>query len=179
MLRTPAIAPWLVRLRDGTPVLLRGQAVEDRALLERLFAELSDRSRHLRFMAGMPPTLPSRMLDALAAVDDHAHVGVLALRGDAPVGAARYVRSASSPDEAEAAFTVADAFQRRGLGALMVGALLDHAASSGIARMTFEMMGENRGAVAFVRSLGATVRFSGGTQVATLALTDPALRLAA
>ena len=176
---TLAIAPRLARLRDGTPVLLRGQTPDDRVLLARLFAGLSERSRHLRFMAGVPAALPPRVLDALSAVDDDVHVGVLALHGGEPIGAARYVRSAPHPEEADVAFTVADAFHRRGLARLMTSALLDHAASSGVERLTFEMMGENRGAAAFVRSLGATVRISGGHYVATLALGQPADRLAA
>ena len=102
-----------------------------------------------------------------------------ALHGDEPIGAARYVRYALHPEEADVAFTVADAFHRRGLARLMTGLLLDHAAASGVARLTFEMMGENRGAAALVRSLGATVRISGGHYVATLALGQPADRLAA
>ena len=172
-------APRPARLRDGTPVLLREQHPHDRALLARLFAELSGRSRHLRFMAGVPPALPSRMLDALSAVDGDAHAGILALRGEEPIGAARYVRWAHCPDEADVAFTVADAYQRRGLAALMMGELLEHAAAAGIVRLTFEMLGENRGAIALVRSLGATVRSSNGVAVATLAVAPPAGRLAA
>ena len=174
MPRTPAIAARPARLRDGTPVLLRGQGPHDRALLAQLFAGLSGRSRYMRFMAGMPPALPSGMLDALSAVDDVSHVGVLALRGDRPIGAARYVRSALSPEEADVAFTVADAYHRRGLAGLMTRELLEHAASRGIARLTFEMLGENRAAAALARSLGATVRFAGGQLVATLPVAPPA-----
>jgi len=61
----------------------------------------------------------------------------------------------------------------------MTRELIDHAASRGIERLTFEMLGENHGAVALVRSLGATVRFSGGQYVATLAVATQVERLAA
>ena len=179
MSSTLSPAPRIVRLRDGTPVLLRRQRRGDRALLERLFAGLSGRSRYLRFMAGMPPALPPRILEALSAVDDHAHVGVLALRADHIVGAARYVRSKARPYEADVAFTVSDAFQRRGLGRLMMDELLDQAASAGIERLTFDILADNHGAAALVRSLGATIRYSGGEGVATLLLAQPVERLAA
>jgi len=140
-------------------VLLREQAPGDREHLAELFAGLSDHSRYLRFATGIPPALPRRYLDALADVDGDRHVGILAVRDGRTIGAARYIREQGTPAEAEVAVTVADAFQRRGLGRLLVETLVGVGAERGIERFGFEILPVNRPALALARRLGAGDRF--------------------
>jgi RimJ/RimL family protein N-acetyltransferase len=150
-------------LRDGTPVVLRPQTPEDRPHLADFFARLSPRSRYLRFLTGMPPHLPSKMLDALADVDGDRHVGLLALDGDRIVGTARYLRQADRPAVADVAFTFADDLQGRGLGRLLMRELQAHAARRGICRFVFDTLATNDASLAVARSLGARLQPAGAT----------------
>jgi GNAT superfamily N-acetyltransferase len=150
-------------LRDGTTVMLRPQTREDRPHLAAFFADLSPRSRYLRFFSGLPPQLPSRMLDALSDVDGDRHVGLLALEGERVVGAARYLRRADSPSTADLAFTVADDRQGRGLGRILIRELHAHAARRGVTRFAFDTLAANGASLAVALSLGARLRRDGAT----------------
>jgi RimJ/RimL family protein N-acetyltransferase len=68
---------------------------------------------------------------------------------------------------------VADEHQGQGLGRLMLRALVDRAAASGIDRLRLEILAENRGAHALARSFGASLRSDGHTVVAVIR-TQPA-----
>lgn len=152
----------LVDLRDGTTVLLRRQTPHDRGQLELLYRQLSPRSRQLRFFAGMPDTPRPALLDHLAAVDGREHLAVLALHGGRAVGVARCVRDPRHPDRADLAFAVADAFQRRGLAVAILDELRERARAAGIARLTFDALGENVAAQRLLRGLGADLHAGGG-----------------
>ena len=119
-------------LADGTEVRLREQTEGDRAVLAGLFAGLSQRSRNLRFMAGVPAQLPPTLLDILDAADGRNHVGLIAVHRGRAVGAARYIRVPDGGSEADVAVTVADELQGQGLGRLMVEELMLRAAASGV-----------------------------------------------
>jgi GNAT superfamily N-acetyltransferase len=143
----------LARLTDGTTVLLREQTRADRGQIADLFAGLSSTSRYLRFGTGMPPALPRRYLDILANVDGHRHVAILAIHDARVIGAARYVRDPDAAAEAEIAVTVTDAFQRRGLGRLLIETLTAMGAARGVERFTHEILPENHVAHALARRL--------------------------
>jgi GNAT superfamily N-acetyltransferase len=150
-------------LRDGTVVMVRPQTREDRSRLADFFARLSPRSRYQRFFTGMPPKLPSRMLDTLAAVDGDRHVGLVAVRGGRIVGAARYLRRADSPHVADVAFTVADELHGNGLGRVLMRELQAHARRRGITRFTFDALATNDAALTVARGLGAALKRDGAT----------------
>jgi RimJ/RimL family protein N-acetyltransferase len=160
----------LAWLRDGSTVELRDQQPADRELLAALFAGLSPRSRHLRFMAGLPPQVPASILDVLSAVDRESHFGLLAIREGRAIGAARYVRRAEDPRCAEVAFTVAEDLRRTGLAQLMVGALFDRALAAGIERLCFEFLSENVPALGLIKRLGGKPRLRGTEGTALLPL---------
>jgi GNAT superfamily N-acetyltransferase len=143
----------LARLTDGTTVLLREQTRADRDQIADLFAGLSSTARYLRFGTGMPPALPRRYLDILADVDGHRHAAILAIHDARVIGAARYVRDPDAAAEAEIAVTVTDAFQRRGLGRLLIETLTAVGAARGIERFTYEILPGNHVAQAFARRL--------------------------
>jgi RimJ/RimL family protein N-acetyltransferase len=118
-----------VRLRDGGSVLLRPLGRGEVSVLEEVFAGMSSRSRHQRFLVPMP-RLPGSHRRTLADVDGERHVAWVALVDDAPVGICRYVRM--SRDTAELAFEVVDAHQGRGIGSALVDAVTAVARSNGI-----------------------------------------------
>jgi GNAT superfamily N-acetyltransferase len=150
-------------LRDGTVVVVRPQTREDRQHLADFFARLSPRSRYQRFFTGMPPKLPSRMLDTLSDVDGDRHVGLVAVGGGRILGTARYLRRADAPAVADIAFTVADEVHGRGLGGLLMRELQAHARPRGIKRFVFDVLATNDAALAVARSLGATLTRNGTT----------------
>jgi GNAT superfamily N-acetyltransferase len=150
-------------LRDGTLVAVRPQTREDRPRLAEFFAGLSPRSRYQRFFTGMPPKLPSRMLDALADVDGERHVGLVAVRGGRILGAARYLRRPDAPSSADVAFTVADELHGRGLGSLLMRELKAYARCRGIRRFHFDALATNDAALTVARGLGAQLTRNGST----------------
>ena len=138
-----------VVLPDGTPILLRPIAPDDKERLIDGFQRLSERSRYLRFMSPMS-RLSSAMLTYLTEIDYVDHYAVVAFapedRGSPGVGVGRYVRVPNEPDVAEAAVAVVDDFQGRGIGTLLLKALETVALHNGIRRFRAYVLGENRGA---------------------------------
>lgn len=136
-------------LGDGTVVRLRVGRPGDRDLLRRGFERLSDESRYLRFM-GRKPALSEAELDALTVVDQH-RFALAAVRPDPAtgeeegLGVARFVRDPAEPEVAEAAVTVVDAWQGRGLGSLLLRRLAAAARERGVRRFGGEILARNEG----------------------------------
>ena len=120
-------------LRDGSRVEVRPVRRSDAELLLRGFERLSDESRYRRFLCSMPE-LSEEMVRYLTDVDHHDHEAVVALdaaTGEG-VGVARYVRDLDRPERAEAAVTVIDDWQGRGLGTLLLELLAVRAREEGV-----------------------------------------------
>jgi len=144
-----------VELRDGSRVAVRPARPTDRDLLLAGFERLSDESRYKRFLAPMPE-LSEEMVRHLTDVDHHdreALVALDAVTGEG-VGVARYVRDADVPERAEAAVTVIDDWQGRGLGTLLVELLAVRAREEGIERFTALMLATNDEMLDLLRALG-------------------------
>jgi RimJ/RimL family protein N-acetyltransferase len=148
-------------LPNGLEVRLREQTDGDRAVLAEFFAGLSQRSRYLRFMAGVPAQLPPTLLDILDAADGRSHVGLIAVHQGRAIGTVRYIRAADGAPEADVGIAVADELHGQGLGRLMLRELMQRAAASGIDRLRFELLAENRAARALVGGFGASLRSDG------------------
>jgi len=137
--------------------------------IEALYRELSERSRALRF--GVPmPTLTSRTIEELTALDGHARAAVGVFLAGSLVAEGRWVRLEEHATTAEAAFTVADAHQRRGLGTHLLDAVAEHARGSGIETLVFNVSGENRGMAALLARRGVRLSYRGGSGEASLSL---------
>jgi GNAT superfamily N-acetyltransferase len=135
-------------LRDGTPILLRLLAPDDKPLLKAGFERLSDESRYARFL-GPKTTLSDDELRYLTEIDHENHFALGAVRegGDGrgePVGLgiARFIRL-DDGTSAEAAIAVADEIQGCGLGRLLFVRLCAAAAERGIDRFHCEVLGSN------------------------------------
>lgn len=134
-----------VRLRDGREVLLGPLSPDDAPLLAEGFEELSEESRRLRFL-GPKSTLTAAELRYLTEIDGHNHVALCAIdpitgRG---VAVGRFVRDPGDPERAEVAITVADDWQRQGLGKILLGRLTDRAREEGVRRFTALVSTDNR-----------------------------------
>jgi acetyl coenzyme A synthetase (ADP forming)-like protein len=143
-----------VILRDGSTLRLRAPAQDDAGALLTFFADLSDRSRYLRFhgIRRVDESLVERYLDA-AGDDRCALVGMLEER---VVALAEYARL-RDPAMAEVAFTIADAFQGRGIGTRLLEQLAVRAATAGIERFVAEVLPENQPMLAVFRDAGFEV----------------------
>lgn len=147
-----------VTLRDGQRVLLRPIQPDDKTRLEEGLELLSARSRYLRFHSPMA-RLSDEQLSYLTEVDQHDHVAWVALNPDDPdepgMGVARFVRLADEPTVAEAAVTVIDRHQGRGLGSALLGVLVEKAAENGITTLRNYVLADNSAMLGVLDDLGA------------------------
>jgi RimJ/RimL family protein N-acetyltransferase len=138
----PGSAAATVRLRS----LERGDAAAVRAV----FAGMGARSRELRFLTHKP-RLTDGEVQALTGVDGRDHEAVLATSATdgAPVGIARFVRTDDAA--AEVAVAVVDAWQRRGVGTVLLAALARRAGELGVRRLHADVASENTAALQLLR----------------------------
>lgn len=172
-----------VVLRDGSRIMVRPGLPSDRAALERAFARLSPESRYRRFLIATP-RLDERMLRQLMAVDHHDHEAIAAFEeatGEG-IGVARYVRDPERPEAAEAAVTVIDDWQGRGVGTILLELLAARARAQGITTFTALVLASNREMLELLGTLGPVrvVDHQPGTVEVEMSLRDdglsPALR---
>jgi GNAT superfamily N-acetyltransferase len=142
-------------------VTLRPIRRTDVGALRTFFRGLSAESRYLRFHASVTD-LSEAQWDYLVSADGWNHVAVVAWIESAVVGVGRFIRLAHSPEKAEVAFAVADAFQRRGLGSLLRDKLAAAARRSGIRSFRAEVLAENRGIRRLLRKSSLKVVFNAG-----------------
>jgi RimJ/RimL family protein N-acetyltransferase len=122
-------------------------------LVGAVFDRLGARSRHLRF-GGAKTELSRQELDRLAQVDGDHYVLVAFVDCD-PVGIARLVRQG---EEAEVAVEVADAWQGRRVGTVLMSRLTADACAAGIKRLYAHVAADNTASRALMRR--AAVRIS-------------------
>jgi acetyltransferase len=147
----------LVRLRDGTPLLVRQIAAADKQLLAATYARMSDDARRRRFFtAAAAPTAGD--LAYFTEVDHHRHEAVVGIdpASGALVGAAHYVCVPGTDRDAELSAEVIDEWQRRGVATHLIAALADHARREGVRRFVAIVSEENRPVIGMLERAGAT-----------------------
>jgi RimJ/RimL family protein N-acetyltransferase len=131
--------------------------------LRRAFERLSPESRYRRFFGGLTQ-LSDATLHYLTEVDGHDHVAIVALtespdlKTETGLGVARFVRLKDEPSVAEAAVTVVDDAQRRGLGRLLATTLAQAAQERGVHRFRADVLADNEPMRAIMTEIGATER---------------------
>jgi RimJ/RimL family protein N-acetyltransferase len=166
LLMTEVTRPQAVTLRSGDVVLVRPVRPDDKAALARAYARLGQESRYRRFFSAAPE-LPDRLLHAAAEVDHDNHEALVALPllSREIVGECRFIRLPDRPDTAELAVTVADEWQRRGLGSVLLARLSARALEVGIAYFSAQVLAENRTMLAILAKLGNVETEASGTVV--------------
>ena len=144
-----------VILRDGRTLRLRPPGRDDAEALLAFFGGLSQRSLYLRFH-GLPQISP-RLSESVLEPDWREHGALLGAlvddEGDRVVAVANYVRL-RDPRLAEAAFTVADEHQGRGIGTRLLEQLAARAAEVGIERFVAYVLPDNRAMLGVFEAAG-------------------------
>jgi RimJ/RimL family protein N-acetyltransferase len=135
-----------VTLRDGTLVRLRPIRSDDGAALVALFGRLSERTIYQRFFT-VRRSLPTEWVHLFTHVDYDRRMAIVAERNtqDGPevVGVVRY--DVTEPaDTAEIAVVVEDAWQRQGLGTILLHAIMRAGEARGIRTFRVDVLAENR-----------------------------------
>ena len=147
------ITPIPIRVRDGTALFLRPVLPGDRERTVHGHVYFSSETLYRRFMTARAPT--PALMHYLAEVDYVDHFVWVVTDGSDPVADARFVRDQDDPTVAEIAFTVADAYQGRGIGSILIGALSIAAKVDGVERFSARMLSENAPMRAILDHYGA------------------------
>ena len=158
----PAHLATDVILRDGSTVRVRPVRPDDELRLLAFLRMLSEQSRVLRFFSPTSDTALGQMARRETQVDYTRHYGLVATRGadDEIVGHALY--AAITEDNAEVAFAVADDYQGRGLGTILLGHLAEVAAAHGFHAFTAFVMPENYQMLAVFKESGFPIDVKAG-----------------
>jgi len=136
----------------------------DAGLLRAAFEALSGPSRYQRFLAFAP--LTETMARYLCRVDGSQHVARAAFTRGAPrlVGVARFIRDPVDRATAEVAVTIADPWQRRGLGTKLLLELAEVARSVGVTTLAAHTLADNQGIRRLMAKAGAVSAITSGPE---------------
>jgi acetyltransferase len=149
-----------VLLDGGARLRIRPVLPEDDAL-ERIFIAqgLTQQSRYLRFQVGMSQ-LPETVLHGFTHIDYDNHFALIAEvcgpDGPVQIGDARFVRDGDDALAAEFGIAVADAWQGRGIGRLLLERLMQAADAHGVQRLYGDVLRGNRGMTELAKAEGFT-----------------------
>jgi GNAT superfamily N-acetyltransferase len=136
---------------SGRRLSLRLLERGDADLIRQFYGRLSSETIYRRFLS--PITLPNEALvRRLVDIDHHDRDALIALDEQGIAGIARYGAAPSSTNH-EVAVVVADDWQGRGLGSLLLRRLAHIARLRGISSFHATMLGDNRRAQALVLGL--------------------------
>lgn len=172
---TVYLQPREAVLNEGTRVHFRPIQPSDKESLQRGLQQMSPESRYRRFFAPVDH-LSDAQLEYFTEVDQVNHVAWVATLPDGPgnpvVAVARYVRL-EDPEAAEAAVTVVDSEQGKGLGRAMLKVLTEVAIKGRVKRFTLFVLSENEKMMALMHEAGAiSDGFQGGVHEMHVVLPD-------
>ena len=147
-------------LNDGTRVHFRPIRPDDKESLRRGIEAMSPESRYRRFFSPIDH-LTDEQLTYLTEIDYQDHFAWIAflpdIEGSPGVGVARWIRDPEDPKSAEAAVSVVDQWQGKGLGSALLVLLTRSAIERGVKQFTLEVLGENEPMMALLHTVGAVI----------------------
>jgi acetyltransferase len=157
--RYPAELIDVVHLVAGGRITVRPVLPQDADVLQAFVRDLSPASRRNRFFRALNE-LPADVLDAFTHIDYRGHLALVAevFQGseETVVGEARYVVREDG-NSAEFALAVADAWQGRGVGSLLLERLAARAEVAGLEFLCGHTLASNRTMHRLARRLGFSV----------------------
>ena len=134
-----------VTLKDGARIRIRPVLPEDEARLATLYGRLSRDTAYQRFF-GVMKRLPPTWAHHFAHVDYRGRMALVAERSlewrPELIGVARY-EPAEEEDTVEAALVVQDYWQGKGLGTILLKAILRAAEANGVRRFRAQVLADN------------------------------------
>nr|CAA6800013.1 MAG: Acetyl-CoA synthetase (ADP-forming) alpha and beta chains, putative [uncultured Thiotrichaceae bacterium] len=144
------------QLADGTDIMIRPIRPEDAEMQQSFMQNLSGESRYMRFMQALRELTPD-MLARFTQIDYDRDMAFVVLAGkdehEVEVGVSRY---SVNPDQnsCEFALVIADDWQNRGLGGLLMQVLIDVARDKGLATIIGDVLAHNTGMLKLMNRLG-------------------------
>ncbi len=168
----PAIRPYPVQyasreeMKDGEPMVIRPIRPEDEPLMIKFHESLSEESVYMRYfhMMNLDQRTAHERLTRICFIDYDREMALVAEREDPEtgerevMGVGRLSRQGGAPDEAEFSILVSDRFQRRGLGTMLLGKLLEVGRDEGLSRITADILFDNGAMQKISRRLGFNLR---------------------
>jgi acetyl coenzyme A synthetase (ADP forming)-like protein len=141
-----------VVLRDGSTVRVRSMASDDEPGLLALFQSLTDESRWFRFFTPAQGSALAAEAHREANLDHT--FALVAVSGPEQMIVGHAFYAALDENRAEVAFTIADDFQGRGLGTILLGQLAEVASANGIQVFEAEVVASNHAMLHVFRDSG-------------------------
>lgn len=145
------------KLENGTRICIRPITANDEDRLRDGIAELSDRSRYLRFFTNLK-RVPETIIHRLADADGEHHIAWGAIdfdKDDKPaIGAVHAMRDGHEA-KADLAIGILDDYHAMGIARMLLTALVFDCARQGITTLVADTLAENKKAIGLFRSLGA------------------------
>lgn len=143
-------------LRDGTRVVIRPIRPEDRRIEKDFVHNLSGESKYFRFMSSVHD-LSEGMLTRFTEIDYDTQMALIAVVAEGgrelEIGVARYVVNPDG-ESCEFAIAIADAWQRRGIGSMLMKCLMDAARDRELETMEGLVLASNHKMLALMDALG-------------------------
>jgi acetyltransferase len=153
------VSPWVAK--DQTPLLIRPIRPEDEPLLIQFHQALSEETVAMRYFHAihLRQRVAHNRLTRICFIDYDREMALVADREDSSTGAHDIVgvgrlTKLHGFNEAEFALLVHDSFQRRGLGTELLRRLIGVARDERLARISAEILPENRAMQKLCRNLG-------------------------
>lgn len=153
----PKALEQMVVLKDATDVLIRPIRAEDAPSHQRFVEDLSEESRYNRYLAVIKK-LPDQLLVRFTQIDYDSEMALVMCLGDQWLGIARYTRSFDAPNQGEFSLEIADAWQGKGVGTLLMDALLAAAYGQGITQMVGDVLAINRTMHHLMHKIGFSIQ---------------------
>lgn len=150
--------PRAARTHDGLEYHIRPIRPDDIERDRSFINALSDRSRYNR-MLGVMLQPPEKLLDRFVHVDYCRQMALVAVIGSGDdeviIGVARY---GGNPAYAEFAIAIADAWQGKGVGTVLLTLLFDYAKAHGVSRLYGVILAKNAPMLQLAHGLHMTIR---------------------
>jgi acetyltransferase len=148
---------WELTLEGKTQVVIRPITINDIQLEKEFFDNLSQNSKHDRFLGGITK-LSSKALKDFCSIDYlHNMAFVAVIKGtfnENIIGIVRYVEDSNNSKNAEIAITVDDDWQNKGIGTELLKRLMEFAKNAGINKLYSIDSYANRKMKVFAKELG-------------------------
>jgi GNAT superfamily N-acetyltransferase len=155
---------------DGLDLFVRPVKASDERLFQEYLYGLSERSVYLRFFQTRK-AFPHELAQELMAIDYDDNMGIVATLGPgdtAPIVSAAHWMLNPNENVAEVAFSVADEYQRKGIGSYLFRFLMRVARERGIRGFEATVLAQNRGMMRIFQQSGCVLHTEYDAGVMTL-----------